>query len=506
MIIPFPEKLEPPTRDWILEHVNWLWGFKLELFQLDILEQLLCGGMYSIMLPTDHGKSTLIEMSVVLSLIREPNRPNIVVKVSDEAATATLKTIAWQLITAAERYPEVKPLLRWSKQKEEPEVGKGFYVQGGDHKNRNPSVFAGSIGSRDLQGRRGRFHCDDVETANEAQSAAYQKLLEARVSATLRTLEPRPDRLWSLFGTPYHTASIYFTIIDKLHDVGQQYKVIRRPWVDPETHQLLWPARADKIEIHRRTMSPLEWQVAYELKPMDYGKLDPLAIDAVFDNAFPICETEGKAREFLVERFAGRQDAGKMAMLSARWYIGYDPAARGEFAIVAAAVCQDRLFIFQSYMQAGDIFDQIRILTDLHARFPAATMIIEKDGQQEAYIDVIRGKLPNALIVAHQTKHIKDSDQIGIPSMLEFVRGRRFHMPQDLMFRPIYEELRQWPGGHPHLLPAIWFCSHYDRRSSVIQSLPETTVSQPRPAFTRVAVTPAIRARVDAAWNRSWRN
>jgi hypothetical protein len=491
--------IQPMSLGWIDETVSWLWGFQLEPFQREILEDLMSGGMYSVMLPTDHGKSTLIEIAVILGIIRDPQRANIVVKVSEEAAKDVARTICWQLMNASTRYPHCKPLVRWSKMKEQPEATGSFYVVGGDRENRNPTVFAGSIGSRDLQGRRGRTFIDDVETANEARSPAFRASLEDKVNATLRTLEPRPERLWAIFGTPYHEASVYFTVIEKLRDVGTQYKVIRRPIVD-EFGVALWPARRDKVEIHRRTMSPTEWQVAYELKPIAFGKLDLEMAKATFDLNFPLCPTQKEATQFLKERHG-------LEHLTASWYIGYDPAARGDFAIVAVGICMSHLYVFRAYLQAGDIFDQIRILQDLTGQFPGATLVIEKNGQQQAFIDIIRERMPNVMVAEHNSRHIRDEEQIGIPALLDYVRSARFHLPAMddgglAMSRPVYEEIRAWPAGHPHLLPAIWFCSRREAIAGTMHSVSVQQAPTERPRVWQVEVTPVIRRRVQEAWSK----
>src|SRR5207302_330233 len=73
-----PKPTDSVPRQWVFETVQRIWGFRLYPFQLDILCKLLNGGIYSIQMSTDHGKSMLIEMAVVVGLIIDPNRRMIV--------------------------------------------------------------------------------------------------------------------------------------------------------------------------------------------------------------------------------------------------------------------------------------------------------------------------------------------------------------------------------------------------------------------------------------------
>jgi hypothetical protein len=283
------------TERWVKETVRWLWGFDLKPFQLADLIALLTGGVISVLYPTDHGKSTLIEMSVVLHVILDPFRANLVIKASPDAAAEFSMVACTLLERAAEKYPWVKPRVRHD-QTGTPLPGRGFHVEGGNMANRNKAVMSVSIGARDLQGRRARTHIDDVETMREAMYPRFRELLANRVAATLRTLEDRPDALWAMFGTPYLENTIYYDIVRKLADMGPRHRIIRRPIRD-EFGNLLWQERAEKVEMHRRTMSATEWKVAYMLEPITFGKPDPSDVQSMMDTSFSFCASE---RDFAI--------------------------------------------------------------------------------------------------------------------------------------------------------------------------------------------------------------
>jgi hypothetical protein len=485
--------------EWVDEMVQWLFKFRLRSFQLEDVCALLQGGIYSFLYPTDHGKSTILQISVVLGMIREPMRPNIVIKVTDDKARETVAVIARRLHIAAERYPEVEPNVRNFDR-----VGDGFYVAGADRLNDNPSVYASGIASSDLQGRRGRTHIDDVESPKQARSPAYQQILEDQVSAVMRTLEPRPDALWAQFGTPYYEHSVMFVIPKRLELMGPRFRLIRRPIVDKEGRSL-WEDRRQKAEIHRAAMpSELEWQVAYMLEPPRYGRLEDAEINRLLDVAYPFTRTAD-----IFARWYMRDDRHSIAqrkdgLARATWYIGWDPSASGEFGIVADVMVNEQCYLLDAFRQPGDIFTQISIIVDLHLRYPAAIIVIENNGQQKVIIDTLRERLPNAQIVAHHSSMNIKSPDFGIPPLLQRAVHGFLHCPaQDGAGRNksslITRECYGYPAKHAHLLPALWFTTYYHQKHQVIQPVANKSEQQ-LPS----QVIPIDMSRVKSAWARGW--
>src|SRR2546430_13044410 len=136
------------------------------------------------MYPTDYGKSTLIEMAVVLGLILDANARFVVVKINEQAARECAEELARKLQLASEtlHQKQLKPLVTWRHESTPFGVGGGFWIQGADHsgRNTNRSVHCYALGSRDLQGKRGRTLIDDIETQEEANSIAMRLQLEKR--------------------------------------------------------------------------------------------------------------------------------------------------------------------------------------------------------------------------------------------------------------------------------------------------------------------------------------
>src|ERR1700730_6099346 len=120
------------------------------------------------MYPTDYGKSTMIEIVVVLGLILDHNRRFIVVKINDAAAQETSGEICSKLQRAADvlKLAEIRPLVAW-RNGNPFGISNGFWVGGSDRavglgRNSNRSVHVYALGSRDLQGKRGPTLVDDV--------------------------------------------------------------------------------------------------------------------------------------------------------------------------------------------------------------------------------------------------------------------------------------------------------------------------------------------------------
>lgn len=194
------------SRQWISDMVEAIWQIRLEPFQLDDLEKLVGGGIYTLMYPTDHGKSMLLEMAAVLRLAVNPNRRILVVKINDGAAKETVREICRRLLIASwlvddegflvvagvfdggvfrptagahkrRLYPGLEPLgVRWLSGGDPYGIADGFDVAGIErtYRNSNRSVRCYGLGARDLQGKRGDTLIDDIEREEEARSDAYR--------------------------------------------------------------------------------------------------------------------------------------------------------------------------------------------------------------------------------------------------------------------------------------------------------------------------------------------
>jgi hypothetical protein len=458
----------------------------LQPFQVEDTYKLLTGGIYSVMYPTDYGKSTIIEIVVVLGTILDANRRSIVVKINESAAMECADEICRKLELAAAvmKMPEIRPVVSW-RNGIPFGVGRGFWVSGADHsgRNSNKSVHVYALGSRDLQGKRGPTLVDDVETQEEANSLAMRLQLEKRLSAVMRTLEDSPNALWAILGTPYHETSIHFDFVTKLRGIGVRYEEIRREPRQPDGSPL-WAQRAQKMEIHRRTMSKTEFAAAYELRPVSSRRLSEQEVQDLKRKDWLIPRDEASFRNWLLDYLLrqipphrdpelwSREVLQRLTMLE--FYIGWDPATTGDWANSAIAILGRENYLLRSQLSVGDVWEQAIRIKNLYETFPSATVVIEKNAQQKAFKDVFEKACPQAPVFGHDTNSNKDSESIGIPALMAEIREGHFHIPwangeaSEYEFGDFVTELQQYgPTAHPHIIPSIWFCWYWAHKHEV---------------------------------------
>lgn len=470
--------------------VEEIWQIRLQHWQLQDLLKFVQGGIYAYSIPTDMGKSMLLEMAACARLVADPNRRILVVKINDNAArevTAEVGRRMFQIsklrLNGGPMYPGTAPLLRWSKGREGIDawgIGDGFDLEGRNYAERNiNNSFRGySLGSRDLQGKRGDTFIDDVERQEEADSEAYRKQLKVRIEAIFRTLEDRIDATWVIVGTAFHADSIYDYVCRQLEGIDRPFERIVRPYRNQDG-SLLWPERAAKIETHRRLMSKTAWNAAYELTPVRGRSLTSAEVEEkVRDYTLPFMRSQRQFYDYLVER--GRShcppwrdmpswqlEIEKRLADGLMFYVCWDPATVGDWAVVTIACWGEDVYLLRCRLDVGDTWEQILAVRDQFLAFPEAVLMLETNGQQKAFRDLVQqdDTLRLARLVDHgTTKSRKDDDQVGLPAMLDKLQEGYFHTPwldkerAQSEFGDFEEELLHYgPTAHPHILPAIWF-------------------------------------------------
>lgn len=493
----------------------------------------LHGGVYAFMYATDHGKSMEIEIDTVLDEIRNPDSRNGIIKINDSAARECSEEIARKLQKASVRYPEVEPMVTW--RNDIPHgIGKGFWVVGANHqdgRNINRSVRCYGLGSRDLQGKRFRTKVDDVETEEEARSAAMRTRLEARLDSVLRTLEAdsvAEQGLWAVYGTPQHDNSVYHTLPAKLAGTGVAHEIVKRPAINPDGSYLM-PSRAAKIEIHRATMSKSAFAAAYDLRPLAAKRPSPEQIETLIKHrGMPLPHNAEEFKSWLSEELARlglepRMQTNLMAELE--FYIGWDPATTGEWASGVIARVQRHTWGLRAFKSAGaDVYDQVAHVHAYVQDFPEATIVLEKNAEQKAFKDVYEQVYPDEMVETHGTFGNKEHGNISIPAMVAEMREGFFHLPwmdeedSEVEFSDLVAEINSWSmTAHPHIIPAYWFCWHYSNKFGMADNVPElpagtpevVQVIQPKPLMPIALAAlrqaePELQRRSREAWNRRY--
>jgi hypothetical protein len=487
--------------------IREVWGIDLQSWQLQDLFKFVCGGIFSYSIPTDHGKSMLIEMAAVARLTADPDRRVLFVKINDTAARECVNELARRMYQVSqirehggEKYPGTKPMLRWGRDREGIDpwgIGLGFDLEGRDfaQRNINRSVKGYALGSRDLQGKRGDTFIDDVERQEEARSEAYRSQLQVRMDAVLRTIESRLDTVWMIVGTPFHADSVYSYVTRRLQGINRPYEHIHRPFKNPDG-TYLWAERAEKVELHRRTMSKSAFAAAYELSPIKTRSMSAEEIERQLrDPHMPFFNNEREVWDWLIDRhrshcppwktmaeweFEGEQRLQKGLM----FYVSWDPATVGDWAIVALAAWGDETIILRCKVATGDTWEQILTVRDYFLAFPSAHIVWESNGQQKAFADLMRQDevLSQASIIGHGTTgQRKDHDHVGLPAMVNAIHQGYFKTswldPERAQaeFTDFEEELSHYSEtSHPHALPAVWFAWRWHKLHALNTSIRRT--------------------------------
>jgi len=499
------------TRSNVSQLLYWLWEFDPEAgpekggstipYLLDDLMELLRGGVFSVAYPTDHGKSTLVDADTVISCLLWPEETlNIVIKGAKETAVASAQACAFKLQRAAEYFPYAMPLCRWDLKTGMPQVKSGFFIEGCRLRQlgeRNRSVYPAGIAERAVQGMRGRAKLDDLEDENVLKSEAKSDTLKKQVSNSVRNLQrekPGTVALWAIFGTPQGANSVMYVVDTDLTSVGLRFKTIRRPRViqsGPYKDQLLFPATDVKRAMQQGIMDPTAYDIAWELKVPGEGRFDTkLALSNILDGRFPLLANENDLKEYVYGRLiedGQRQvgfeygDSGQLQRAAQRMveeelslYIGWDPATVGTFALCLIAMLPVTRWLIRLRIDSATADEQADQVVEWQYLFPSVMVVVERDGQQDAFIDLLRLKDPAAMIIPHTTHgYNKNTRHSGIPAMMrEMLRPNMWHLPwtpedycQEYLFR-VTEEIRRWgPTAHPHGIPALWFAWYFDRQS-----------------------------------------
>lgn len=531
--------------------VREIWGIRLLPWQLDDLFKFVNGGLFSYSIPTDHGKSMLLEMTACARLVADPNRRILVVKINDNAAREVTAECARRMHQisllkehGAPMYPGTRPLLRWSKGREGIDpwgIGNGFDIEGRTYTERNVNMsFHGyALGSRDLQGKRGDTLSDDLERQEEADSEAYQRMLRVRVDAVLRTLESRLDSLWMIVGTPFHADSIYSYVTRALEGINRPFEKIHRPYQLPDG-SFLWPERAEKVEVHRKTMSKTAFAAAYELIPLRSRSMTSAEIEEkVRDKRMPYIQNQKQLWELLVESARSHcppwrnmsewlMDVEQRLAQGLGLYIGWDPATVGDWAVVVIACWGEETYLLRCTLGMGDTWEQLLIVRDYFVGFPEARIMVENNGQQKAFKDLMQqdDTLRFAHVVDHgTTASRKDDPQVGLPAMVDRIQDGYFTTPwmdeerAYREFKDFEDELAIYgPTSHPHVLPAIWFGWRWHRLNvqmtgvrrkvaerELVRKTATVQINMPKAAGSGTIATPQsayLRQRTREAWRR----
>lgn len=526
----------------MVDFVHEVWRIHLLPWQADDLYKFVGGGIFSYSLPTDHGKSMLLEMAAVIRNAEDPDRRFILVKINDDAAKEVcieicrrLEFISTELRqNGAPLYPGSQPQVTW-RGGTPWGVSKGFDVVGRDFRSRNinPSIRSASVGSRDIQGKRGDTAVDDVERLEEAESEAYRRQLKTHIEGIFRTLEDKPDALWLIVGTPFHGDSIYDYVTRRLDGLDVEHERIVRP-LKNEDGSFLWEERARKSEIHRKLMGKTAYAAAYELRPVTGEPLTKEQVrDLVRDPSLPRIENQRQLVQVLrawamqtpvPDAFSYQRSIDLSLERELALYVCWDPATSGDWACGTVAIWGEDIFVLRGQVSVGDTWDQLLAVEDCYLPFPSSELVVETNGQQKAFKELAEQNpgLSKTQIHVHGTGSNKHDHRVGLPALIATVKQGFLHCSwadpawAELEYDDLEEELISYGAtSHPHLLMAIWFAWRRHRKlfaregarrkmenQRVLRETGRVKIEIPRPQVTLPGPGAALRASTRAAWHR----
>jgi hypothetical protein len=473
-------------------------GFTLQPFHDDILRLMFEGGFLDVMLPTEHGKSTIANVVFpVLSMMADPDGAHILCCTNLDDAKSWLARIKDKLESRND--PRTAALLRDYPWLEKPEGGNKRWgateitIAGrSDVNNRNPSVLAIGRGADSIRQRRGKFIGDDLEGKGAVREKAREELWSWIRLEAMRTIEDvavQPRRLFLNVGTPFDPDSIHIRLAELKYKNGNAvFRVYRQPY-KYDSGRLIWGQKRQKIEELRGLWDDEVWAIAMELNPKG---LNPFAMGF---------------REV-------QQQTGipKPELAASTWtFVSLDPASgsthsRADYCGVAVErvkwepdwmlpVCE----VVEAYKYSDEAIAQVTFCLEL-AEKHRCPIVVEKNAMQKIYKGLFRhlarqlragGQLhwfdPEQHVYEHYTSQGNKADpRVGVSIIKTLARVGRLKIVDSEGGRTLQREIANLgTGGHDHIAMATWFPIRYvydhrrlaQRRSQVV--MPESRLPVP---------------------------
>lgn len=440
------------------------------------------GGKYVLNVPTDHGKSVVTTfLFPILSLIENPNESHIICGASLADSKSRLQAIQFELETNRGLILECPRLARPPEREGRIWAATQFNIAGRTINKRDPSVYAGSIGGKDIKGRRGKLIMDDIEGLEAQTSPAERaKLLNWVRLEAWRCYEDRSETerpLLIAVGTPFDPDSIYFSLEDQGWEV-RRYSAYTfegtvtydNPPAKQRQAHYLWPRKAEKIAEARASMTKEQFSIQYRMDPTggDHSRLSSKEIKAALAES----------------TFEGEEP---------RTFVSLDPASgsanrRADYAGIS---------VTRIYWEAGEQLPKVEIL-EAHkftqgakeqidfcadrAAFYECPILVETNAMQAIYKEFFTLFHPEVLVIKqHTTRRHKESQRYGLHILKTLLQQRRMSVAQSQLesegVKALVSEIKDLgaPGMHDHIACSVWFA--FLRMYRTARSTPPQIVS-----------------------------
>lgn len=459
-------------REICAEYFNWA---GIQDYHIEILEAMFEGGYLIVNVPTDHAKSTMgTFLFPILSLMENPDESHLVCGANLNDSRRRVMAIGRELETNAKLIYDWPWLARPDARAGREWTSTSITVEGRRENKPNPSVIATAIGSSDIKGRRGKLLMDDIEgedsrwsPVKREQLYSWLKLEAWRCFEDVRETS-RP--LLCLMGTPFDVDSIYFRM------ESQGWKTIRYPVYRPKEsgerisyddlrdpdlyHNLgyLWPAKKEKVDRAHRSLTKIEFSVAYLMDPTG-GDPNVLSSTEIAARMATMKQLENDVVTFVsLDPASGgggrKQDYAGIAVVRINWPAG------DTLPNVELPTC---------YSFTEGLFEQVQLCADLAAHYNCP-LIYEGNSQQgEVYAQTFKHLRPETKLHRyHTTKSNKFDARMGLTVIKRLVVDRRLWVdPQKVEeegFQNLIAEIRDLAPpftAHNHISAAIWFAVRF---------------------------------------------
>lgn len=415
-------------------------------------------GRWVVMLPTEHAKSTLLNVLFpLMSLMEDENAAHCLIAANDREASRWLGAVKREIETNVELVRDFpwlkKPLPRSGMKWNESEIT----ISGRSSNNANPSYVALGWKAKDLKGRRAKTVEDDLEGSDTSLSMRDRENLYNKHQLEFsRFIEDEAmgarHPIMVAAGTPFSEHSFYFRLEE---DHG--WKVFKQPYRYADG-SLIWPAKAKKIAGMKEALKHDPRQFAIAMK------LDPAAGD-------PNAMSRGQYKELVLP-------SGKVQAPHFR-FVCFDPAGGNpnpytDYAGISVVkifwpegeAMPGSIEVFRPIASKGSHFDRVHLVAKLAEEFQCP-VIYENNGDQKfLYKSLFEQLYPGRIkLVEHHTSEANKfaKDGTGLTIIKAFAKDGVLKIIEDgaddLGIRALKEELKSLglPKVHDHICAGIWF-------------------------------------------------
>jgi hypothetical protein len=468
-------------------------GFRLRYFKhqsppfhlkiISILEKSKPGSVTMILVPPNHGKTTLLTDWINWKLAYDPNHRILYVSESSKLAEKVIGRIKRRMSdpNVARIYiSEFGPFYEPGQEKQsKPWAAGQITVFRSDHDEQDYSLEAMGWANQIYGVRSDTIVLDDYQTLRTAEKGNMTQAMVDKFQQDIYTrIDPAAGRV-VILGTRVAPKDFYVNLLEQGDVVDN---VIILPVYDFRGDPL-WPDRLGKerLEMIKKKVGSKVWSRAYLMKPQEDGS-------ATFTE--PVLNDCKNMSLKLAEPAAVNEEA----------WAGIDPAIDGFTAMTTAAISVPRMRLMTTehrfQLATGEAI--LALIKETWTKTKFTTLIVEAVSFQKALarderLEAMRREC-GFTIIEHTTASNKQDQTFGVARMASSFIDQTIEIPwagedEQHMFAPLLDELTQWRATIPtrlrvqDMVMSLWFMwmRWQKMRQSHIQPAAKSIRTQPMP-------------------------